>query len=265
VRALRCRSVRKPGSAGGIIVALDEWRALFEWGPVGARRLVECGARTIVVVDVLSFTTAVSIAVAGGTEVWPSRPGREATGLARRVGAELAADREATTPERPWSLSPAALLAAPPAGRLVLPSPNGSAIAAAAEGCTVVAASLRNRAAVGRHLAGRPPGAIGVVASGERFEDGSLRPAVEDLLGASLVLAALSGAGGRLSPEARVATRAAVGMTASELRETVVGSVSGVELEGRGFVQDVEAAVELDVDDVVPVMREGRFVPMEIS
>src|SRR3712207_7664615 len=37
----------------------------------------------------------------------------------------LAVDRREVTDERPWSLSPAALRAAPAAARLVLPSPNG--------------------------------------------------------------------------------------------------------------------------------------------
>ena len=42
----------------------------FEWGPVGARRLAS-GTACLVVVDVLSFTTAVSVAVESGTRVFP--------------------------------------------------------------------------------------------------------------------------------------------------------------------------------------------------
>jgi len=223
---------------------------------------VAAGATTLVVIDVLSFSTAVSVAVAGGTEVWPSPPGEAAGALARRVGAELAVDRREITAERPWSLSPAALLAAPPAGRLVLPSPNGSAIAAAAVGARVLAASLRNRAAVCQHLAARGREAVGVVAAGERWDDGSLRPAVEDLLGASLVLSALAAAGAALSPEAAVTVRAAAGMTVEELREAVEAGTSGVELTEAGFREDVVLATEVDADAVVPVMREGGFVPM---
>ena len=71
--------------------------------------------------------------------------------LAEREGAVLAAGRRAASAGHPWSLSPAALRAAPAPERLVLPSPNGSAIAAAAPpGVTVVAACLRNATAVGR-------------------------------------------------------------------------------------------------------------------
>jgi 2-phosphosulfolactate phosphatase len=42
----------------------------FEWGPYGARRLAS-GAACLVVVDVLSFTTSVTVAVEAGTEVHP--------------------------------------------------------------------------------------------------------------------------------------------------------------------------------------------------
>ena len=110
--------------------------------------------------------------------------------LAERVGAVLATGRRAATPDHPWSLSPAALRAAPAPARLVLPSPNGSAIAAAAPpGVTVVAGCLRNATAVGRRVARAGP--VTVVPAGERWPDGSLRPALEDLLGAGAVVAAL--------------------------------------------------------------------------
>jgi hypothetical protein len=42
----------------------------FEWGPAGADRLVTAAA-CLVVVDVLSFTTAVSVAVEKGTQILP--------------------------------------------------------------------------------------------------------------------------------------------------------------------------------------------------
>ena len=49
-----------------------------------------------------------------------------------RVGAVAATGRRQVTREHPWSLSPAALSQAPVVRDLVLPSPNGSAISAAA-------------------------------------------------------------------------------------------------------------------------------------
>ena len=71
--------------------------------------------------------------------------------------------------------------------RIVLPSPNGSSIcfALADSGLTVVGACLRNRAAVARWLAPQlAAGAtVAVVAAGERWPDGSLRPATRGPLG----------------------------------------------------------------------------------
>ena len=74
----------------------------------------------------------------------------------------------------------------------MLPSPNGSTICAilAEAGADVVVAGLRNRRAVAAHLLERG-GRVLVVPAGERWPDGSLRPAIEDLWGAGGVVAAV--------------------------------------------------------------------------
>ncbi|MFE2012014.1 2-phosphosulfolactate phosphatase [Streptomyces sp. NPDC059491] len=232
----------------------------FGWGPVEARALAPAAA-CVVVVDVLSFTTAVGVAVEAGTAVHPYR-WRDATAAAHadRVGATLAVGRREATPEHPWSLSPAVLRAAPAPARLVLPSPNGSTIAAEAGGATVVAASLRNRTAVARWLTDRGYGTaerpLAVIASGERWPDGSLRPALEDLLGAGAVLAALAGRG-TPTPEA---TAAATLWSATEDPVAALhGCDSGRELYAYGYPQDVEVAAETDSSTTVPVLVDGAF------
>ncbi|MFD3533976.1 2-phosphosulfolactate phosphatase [Streptomyces sp. NPDC058664] len=236
----------------------------FGWGPVEARVLVPSAA-CVVVVDVLSFTTAVGVAVEGGTAVHPYR-WRDATAVAyaRERGAVLAVGRSEATPTHPWTLSPAALRAAPAPvpGRLVLPSPNGSTIAAEAEegGATVVAASLRNHSAVARWLTDRGYGSAGrplaVIAAGERWPDGSLRPALEDLLGAGAVLSGLAGPY-TLTPEA---TAAATLWAATEDPVTALhGCDSGRELYEYGFPQDVAVAAEVDSSTAVPVLVDGAF------
>lgn len=235
--------------------AQDGYDVRFDWGAAGAAQ----AGGTLVVVDVLSFTTSVSVAVERGTAVIPCawRDGR-AEALARDAGARLAVGRRAVTPEHPWSLSPAALRAAPAPERLVLPSPNGSAIAAAAGAGTVVAACLRNASAVARWIGAAAP--VTVVAAGERWPDGSLRPALEDLLGAGAVLAALAGrTRAALSPEA-AATAAAYGAT-HPVADAVRRCASGVELAEAGFGADVDVAVEADSSQVVPVLRDGAFRP----
>ncbi|MFI8887801.1 2-phosphosulfolactate phosphatase [Streptomyces sp. NPDC053813] len=215
-------------------------------------------------IDVLSFTTSVTVAVESGTRVFP-HAWRDASAsvFAERMDARLAVGRRMTTSASPWSLSPAALRDAPFTPRLVLPSPNGSSISAAAGGSTVVAGCLRNATAVGRWLAlngyGTLARPVAVIASGERWPDGSLRPALEDLLGAGAVLAALrKQRGGSLSPEA--ATAAACFETTPDVIAAVTAGASGQELVSGGFPDDVRIATESDVSDVVPVLTDGAFM-----
>ncbi len=234
----------------------------FDWGLTGAGELDRVCA-VLVVVDTLSFTTAVTVAVERGMRVHPFPWGDTAEEYAGRVGARVAAGRRSATPDRPWSLSPAALLRAPAVPDLVLPSPNGSAICAAAgaTGIPVLAGSLRNARVVRRwlrrHGYGTTARPVGVVAAGERWPDGTLRPAVEDLLGAAAILDGLSGVPGGLSVEAAVALAAYAAVP--DVAAAVRGSVSGRELVGMGFAADVEVAVARDVSDAVPLLRHGAF------
>ncbi|GGY37396.1 hypothetical protein GCM10010363_17620 [Streptomyces omiyaensis] len=237
----------------------------FGWGPVEARALARTAA-CVVVVDVLSFTTAVGVAVEGGSAVHPYR-WRDATaaGYAREHDAVLAVGRSETTPDHPWSLSPAALRAAPAPARLVLPSPNGSALAAGAAsgGAAVVAASLRNRTAVARLLvrhgygsAARP---LAVIASGERWPDGSLRPALEDHLGAGAVLDALRALAPGLHPTPEATAAATLWAATDDPAAALHGCDSGRELYEYGFPEDVAVAAEIDGSTTVPVLVDGAF------
>ncbi|MET8685628.1 2-phosphosulfolactate phosphatase [Streptomyces sp. NPDC004732] len=265
---------------------MDDWYlqsahgVRFEWGPTGAERLA-ADAACVVVVDVLSFTTAVTVAVEAGTRVFPYRWRDEtASTFADHVGADLAVGRRMATAASPWSLSPAALRRAPFTPRLVLPSPNGSAIAASAGELPVVAAALRNATAVSHWLVregyGTTERPIAVIASGERWPDGSLRPAMEDLLGAGAVIAGLqdqleaaqaqahahahADSPARtlaLSPEASLAATAF--RTTSDVAAAVAASVSGRELVGGGFAEDVAVATEPDTCTAVPVLVDGAF------
>ena len=238
--------------------AQEDYAIRFDWGPAGAASVGPPGA-TVVIVDVLSFTTAVGVAIERGIAVYPAHPdGDMAASLARSVRGALAVDRRNASDEHPWSLSPARLRAAPAPARLVLPSPNGSAIAAAAGG-RVVAASLRNPSAVAAWLSDEvDEQGVTVVAAGERWPDGSLRPALEDLLGAAAVLSALARrGGGPESPEAAAARR--VYEASDSIAADVRHCTSGVELISAGFGADVAVAVELDASTAVPVLLDGAF------
>jgi 2-phosphosulfolactate phosphatase len=100
----------------------------FEWGPEGVRRLAQ-DATAVVIVDALTFSTAVDVAVGRGAAVIPFRVGGEmAEAAARDLGALLAVPREHVSPARPYSLSPGTLAVLAPGDRLLLPSPNGATL-----------------------------------------------------------------------------------------------------------------------------------------
>ena len=82
-----------------------------------------------------------------------------------------------------------------------------------------------------------------ICAAGECWPDGSLRVAVEDWLGAGAILRHLPG---QKSSEA-LAAIAAFEDAAPRLAEVIAQSSSGRELVERGYGQDVEIAVALDV------------------
>jgi len=247
----------------------------FDWGLAGALALAGQPGTVTVVVDVLSFSTAVSVALGHGIEVLPFRwRDNRAAEFAVEHRAQLAGDRRggglSLSPAsiREWARRQPSEPPRQPSSRLVLPSPNGSSIcfALAERGNPVLAGCLRNAAAVAGWLAqARTAGraaAFAVIAAGEHWPDGSLRPAVEDLWGAGAVLHRLSRLLPELpfSPEAQVAA-AAFRAIEPNLAEGLRDCASGRELTEDGFDQDVTLAAELDADPVAPLLDGHRFRP----
>jgi 2-phosphosulfolactate phosphatase len=261
----------------------------MDWGLDGSAAVG--GVDVAVVVDVLSFSTCVCVAADAGIVVLPYRSaddgaaayaaecdatlavGRsDATLAVGRSDATLAVGRSYATlavgrsgaESGQISLSPATIRAARGVARLVLPSPNGSTIAAHlnGHGASVVAGCLRNADAVARWLTdrlGADGGTVGVVAAGERWPGGRLRPAVEDHWGAGAVVSALQRAGWtRSSPEATTAA-AAFGAVREDLPARLGECASGAELIAMGFPDDVAIAAELDTSRAVPLLGETGF------
>jgi 2-phosphosulfolactate phosphatase len=234
----------------------------LEWGRRGVRAAAERGD-VVVVVDVLSFTTAVATAAARGAYIYPCASPEEVPELARRVGGEPAVGREAVPQRGTYSLSPAGYLDVPAGTKVVCYSPNGAACArSGGTAAAVIAGGLVNAAAVARAAVvwyGRSGHTITVVACGERWpeatEDGVIRVALEDYLGAGAILSRIAL---KKSPEAEVCARA-FEASKHDLPRLLHDCGSGQELCGRGYAADVEEAARLDVYDVVPVLREGRF------
>jgi 2-phosphosulfolactate phosphatase len=232
----------------------------LEWGPTGAAALApECDIA--VVSDVLTFSTTVSVAADQGVSVVPYRwADTSAADKALARDAVLAVARhEAGVGD--VSLSPETFRAASGLRRVVLPSPNGATVCAvlAEAGRQVVVASLRNRLAVAAYLA-RHGGRILLVPPGERWPDGSLRPAIEDLWGAGGIAAALEDLGlGEATDEAKAAAQA-YRTVEHRVGDALLACPSGQELIGWGYASDVTIAAELDTSDAVPVLVDGELV-----
>ena len=104
-------------------MALDqaEFELRCEWGERGVAHLAPIND-AIVIVDVLSFSAYVDVAVGQGSMVFPYRwKDESAARFAAAVGAELADGQRRGTG---YSLSPASLVSIPRGTRLMLPPPR---------------------------------------------------------------------------------------------------------------------------------------------
>ncbi len=227
-----------------------DMNVVCEWGLQGLR--ASARGRIVVIVDVLSFSTAATIAVSRGATIFPCEWNDErASAMAKAEGAELASKRGGGR----FSLAPASLRDVPRDLRLVLPSPNGSTLAYAArqlDAAAIVIGCLRNAAAVASWASDRP---TAVIAAGEKWADGSLRFAIEDWLGAGAILSRLPGS---RSHDAEAAAASFMSMRGN-LRDVLAASRSGIELIEKGYPDDVDLASELDVDGAVPLLAGNAF------
>jgi 2-phosphosulfolactate phosphatase len=221
----------------------------LEWGREGAALLAaECAV--VIVVDVLSFSTAVDVAVGRGAAILPLR--REHNACELPPGVQRAACRGGPGP----SLSPASLIGLPTGTRLALPSPNGATLCAAvaSTGAVLLAGSLRNAPAVAAaaHAVGGP---VGIVPAGERWPDDTLRVAIEDAIGAGAIAASLPARG--RSPETELALAQFTAARDRGLHDVLAASASGRELRADGYDADVALAAAYDASTAVPKLRDG--------
>lgn len=224
-----------------------------EWGLEAVERLAPV-SDVVIIIDVLSFTSCVDIAVSRGATVYPYRSldGEDKSeSFAQEKNAILASKKR----DALFSLSPHSLLLLPYDSRLVLPSPNGSTLSLATGDTITFAACLRNARAVA-HAAQSAGKSIAVIPAGERWiPDFSLRPALEDWLGAGAVIRYLRG---NKSPEAQSA-ELAFSHFQDKLMSTLQSIGSGIELIEKGFAQDVELAAMLNVSKTIPRLINGTY------
>ncbi|MGD1861448.1 MAG: 2-phosphosulfolactate phosphatase [Leptolyngbyaceae cyanobacterium] len=222
-----------------------------EWGQQGVLQLAPI-SDVVIIVDVLSFSTCVDVATSRGAIAFPYQwRDQSAQAFADSMEAELATKRGTGK----YSLSPASLLSISPGTRLVLPSPNGSTLSLATGATPTIAGCLRNAKAVAFAAMNYGP-KIAVIPAGERWEDHSLRPAIEDWIGAGAILSHFAG---RLSPEAQLAV-ATYQSLCPNLERLIRQCGSGQELIEAGFEQDVDLSLQLSVSGCVPTLTEGAYI-----
>ncbi|WP_109315213.1 2-phosphosulfolactate phosphatase [Pseudovibrio ascidiaceicola] len=215
----------------------------LEWG----RNACSDGYAATVIVDCLSFSTATSVACGRGAVVVPVADRDHGQALAAEIGGVCAGRRR----EAGFSLSPPTLMGLSAKDVLVLPSPNGATLSALPREGRVFAAAFRNVAAVAAYLK-EVSGKVLLVAAGEKWPDGSLRPAFEDQLACGALAHMLNCP---MSSEASFARAGYLACT-DDLHGALQDCVSGQELAHYGYAADVEWAADLDSESCVPELRQ---------
>lgn len=222
----------------------------FDWGKNGLISLAD-KVDVLIIVDVLSFSTCVDIAVSRGALVYPFKfKDDRAVTYAHELHAELARKRG----ESKYSLSPESLLDIPDKTKLVLPSPNGSELSTLIDGKSLFTACLRNAKAVALQAISISNN-IGVIAAGEKWDDTSIRFAFEDMVGAGAVISCFTS---ELSIEAQTA-KIVFQSNEGNIESALLRSVSGKELVDRGYIGDVSLAAKINVSNVAPILINGAF------
>lgn len=223
----------------------------------------------VVIVDTLRFSSAVVTAVAHRFIIYPIADQKQGDVLARSVGAAVAG--------RPgnakYTISPRSYLRTgdDDTRNVVLFSPNGAKCAALASGKDVVyIGCLLNARAVGEHVC-RIAGQIGcnvtIVAAGEQraidtgerivYDQKAAHPvfAIEDYLACGAIISYTALA---KSAEAQLC-ELAYHSAREKIKDLVLDSFSGKYLVQHNLREDVDYASQLNIYDVIPVVRGGRI------
>lgn len=224
-----------------------------EWGEQGVKAL-SVDSDAVIIVDVLSFSTCVSVAVHNGAIVYPFHSNMmTAQEYASEKNALLASKQRNT---KGYTLSPSSLMTIPRGTKIVLPSPNGSTLSTLTDKVPTFAGCLRNARVVAK--AAQKLGArVSVIPAGERWfsTDFSLRPSMEDWIGAGAIIHYLSG---KKSFEAQAAENIFL-QYQNHLHDIFQQIGSGIELIDKGFAKDVKLSSELNISTIAPRLRDDAY------
>ena len=232
----------------------------LDWGVEGVERAV---ARddVLVIVDTLSFCSAVITAVEQGAMVYPCYDPEQAASIAEREGATTTVPQRDVSAGQPYSLSPVAYQHIEPGTRLVLASRNGaSCLQPASEAEQVYLGCLLNAEAAASHVAGvaeEKGKNITLIAVGERSSDHGLPGAdrllfaIEDYLACGAILCGIMA---DHTAEATVCANAFL-QSQGHLRYLLEQSLSGQRLTAQGVGEDVTYSAQLNLCNRVPQFR----------
>ncbi|MGB7340726.1 MAG: 2-phosphosulfolactate phosphatase [Phototrophicaceae bacterium] len=224
-----------------------------EWGERGIDTLIT-DSDSIIIVDVLSFSTCVAVAVDNQAIVYPFYSTEMTASDYADKNKALLATKDRNTSA--YTLSPTSLMTIPAKTRIVLPSPNGSLLSTITGTIPTFAGCLRNAKRVAQ-AASQFGKRVSVIPAGERwFEmDFSLRPSMEDWIGAGAIIYYLSG---EKSIEAQAAE-----YSFRQFRNDLHGCFqkigSGIELIEKGFAEDVRLASDLNISDSAPFLQNSAY------
>ena len=223
-----------------------------EWGLKGIQKYKEI-SDVIIIVDVLSFSTSVDIAVANGAVIYPYKFLDETTYLySMQVNAELAS---VSRSKDEYSISPVSLMSIPSGTKLVIPSPNGAELSLSTGSVPTICSCFRNFKSVAEYAMSFGENIL-VIPAGEKWDDGSIRFAIEDYLAAGALISCI---GGNLQTESKAAS-VLFNNLKDNVQDILKNCASGMELIEKGFEEDVSLASELNSSDSVPVLSQKAFI-----
>lgn len=242
----------------------NPYECKMEWGRRGAREAADRGD-IVIIVDVLSFSSTVVSALNKGAIIYPYPPNLDGKQYAESIGAEFILGRaEAARLDKP-TLSPVSFNQEHNRKKYVITSLNGSF-------CTWIASKVpallvgsllnaRSVADAANLIQKQTKANITVIPCGEQWEDyklheDTLRPAMEDYLGAGAVLSYLAG---NKSPEAELCATSFL-QAKQNINEFIWDCGSGRELREKGFDSDVTHCSRLNVYQTVPVLCRDHFI-----
>lgn len=240
----------------------------LDWNVEGVRYALK-NCDVVVIVDTLRFSTAVVTAVAHGFTVYPVADQKEGEILGISIGGAVAGKPG----KAKYTISPHSFLRAghKDTRKVVLFSPNGATCAALAQRNDMVyIGCLLNARAIGEYVsrvAIQHNHNVTVVAAGEQraidngervvYDKRASNPvfAIEDYLSCGAIISYTELA---KSAEARLC-ELAYRSARKKIKDLMFDSFSGKYLVQHKLGEDVEYAAQLNIYDVIPVVRNGRI------